>query len=83
MNNLGILPLHTITVMNSTEQNLQIVELEFIYFDDRGKEVKRLTTVASTPVPKNTQKTFTRISPGMVNEKFVRANVVLEKPVFY
>jgi hypothetical protein len=83
VNNLGILPLHTITVLNSTDQNLQFVELEFVYFDDKGKEVKRLTTVTSTPVPKNTQKEFTRISPGMVNDKFVRANVILTKPVFY
>ena len=83
VSNLGVLPLHKITIVNNTDKNLQFVELEFTYFDDKGKEVKKLSSVVNTAVPKNSQKEFEKITPGMVNEKFTKAMVTLVKPVFY
>ena len=83
VNNLGVLPIHRITLLNNTDDNLQFVELEFVYYDAKGSEVQRLSTVVNTYVAKHTQKDFDKISPGIVNTKFTRANAILVKPVFY
>lgn len=80
---MGLLPLHRITVVNNTDKNLQFVELEFVYYDAQGNEVERLSTVATTGVKKESSKNFEKISPGVIKTKFVKANVILVKPVFF
>ncbi len=80
---MGVLPLHRMTIVNNTDKNLQFCELEFVYYDASGKEVERLSTVATTGVQKDAQKNFEKISPGVVKQKFAKATVKLVKPVFF
>ncbi|MFZ4619022.1 MAG: FxLYD domain-containing protein [Bacteroidota bacterium] len=80
---MGLLPLHKMTIVNNTDKNLQFCELEFVYYDAAGKEVERLSTVATTGVQKQSQKSFEKITPGVVKQKFSKANVILAKPVFF
>jgi hypothetical protein len=82
-NSAGTIPVHRMTIVNNTDENLQFVELEFVYLDERGIEVQRLSTVLNSYVAKNSQKDFEKISPGVVRVKFAKAHVVLVKPVFY
>ncbi len=83
ISNPGPMPVHRITIVNNTDDNLQFVELEFVYLDEEGNEVSRLSTVLTTYVTRNSQKVFEKITPGIMREKFAKANAVLIKPVFY
>lgn len=80
---MGLLPLHRMTIVNNTGKNLQFCEMEFVYYDAQGQEVERLSTVVTTGVQKESQKVFEKISPGVVKQKFVKANAILVKPVFF
>ncbi len=80
---MGLLPLHKMTIVNNTDKNLQFCELEFIYYDAAGTEVERLTTTATTGVQKQSSRSFEKITPGVVKQKFAKANVILTKPVFF
>lgn len=80
---LGVMPVHRFTIVNNTDKTLQFCEMEFVYFDAGGKEVERLNYVANTLVPKDEEKVFDKINPGVVRGKFVRSTATIVKPVFY
>ncbi len=82
MNNMGRVPFHAVTFMNTTSNETQIIELEFVYFNDDGKEVARLATMVYAGIPPLGQASVEKISPGMVNEKFSRVSVVIQRVLF-
>lgn len=82
VNNFGKVPFHFVTLENATDKTVQMVELEFVYFDSGGREVGRLPSVLNIDIPPNSTKELKNISPGVVNDKFERVSVNILRVLF-
>jgi hypothetical protein len=80
---LGRMPIHTITILNGTPKRLNVVEMDFVYLDDSGKEVARLLTMVSANVGPGEEKEIGKIMPGMVSEKFSRVKMEIKRTLLF
>lgn len=80
---LGKMPIHTITVQNATSKRLNVMELEFIYRNDMGEDVQRLTTMVNASMDPGTEKVLDKIAPGMLNQKFSTVSVVVKRTMLF
>jgi hypothetical protein len=80
---MGKMPLHTITILNNTSKKLNIIEMEFVYINDAGREVARLLTMVNANADPEEEKVIGKIMPGMVNEKFSRVQIDIKRTLLF
>lgn len=80
---LGRVPIHKVTILNGTSKKLQFADLEFVYIDGSGREIKRLTGTIYQDIGPNEQKEVSEIAPGMIDGKFERVEVNFKRTFFY
>ncbi len=80
---LGKMPIHTITVQNATSKRLNVMELEFIYRNEMGVEVQKMTTMVNASMDAGEEKELDKIAPGMLNQKFSTVSVVIKRTMLF
>ena len=80
---MGRIPIHTVTLHNKTTKKLQFADLEFIYLDGSGREVKRIVGSVYQDIMPDEQKEISEIAPGMVTDKFESVTIVVKRTLFY
>jgi hypothetical protein len=80
---LGKMPIHTVTVQNATSKRLNMLELNFVYLDEMGTEVQRMTTLVNASMDPDTEKELDKIAPGMLNQKFSTVRVEVKRTMLF
>lgn len=74
-NNLGKMPIHSVSLNNESQHKLSAVVLEFTYFDAGGNVVAVKRIRVETPLLGKSQETFRGIAPGVLDESCSSAKV--------
>lgn len=80
---LGKMPIHTLTVRNSTKQRLNMLEVEFVYLNEMGQEVSRMLSMVSAVVEPGEEKMVGKVAPGMVQEKFTQVKYEIKRSMLF
>lgn len=80
---LGKMPIHTLTVLNNTGKRLNMMEVEFVYLDDGGKEVLRTPYMVTMNIGPGEEKEIGKVAPGTVMQKFSRVKVDVKRTVLF
>lgn len=80
---MGKMPIHTIKILNGTSKKLNVLEMDFVYLDDSGREVARLLTMVNANVDPGEEKEIGKIMPGMVSEKFTRVKTEIKRTLLF
>ncbi len=72
--NVSRLPIHSITLENKSWKRLESVNIEFTYFKETGTVIAKLIGSIETNLEPRTQRVFKNISPGTIQEQFVKCD---------
>ncbi|MDP1678375.1 MAG: FxLYD domain-containing protein [Bacteroidota bacterium] len=67
-------PIHTITLTNNSRRTVNSVNIEFTYYNQAGNVITTLVGDVKTSLEPNTRASFDDITPGTLQELFVKCD---------
>ncbi len=80
---MGRLPLHKLVLTNNTSRKIRMIDIDFIYLDQSGKEIKTINHPMFADIDAGMTKEFNDVSPGMVQEQIFQVKVLIKNTMSF